>query len=359
MLKKIYRKIKSAEFSLEQTIFFLIAIAGIFMCIVGAITNIPLGLGIITVITPIVNIILSVCCIIYSVKTNKWFIPAIIVVSYALIVLYPVLWFSSGGATGSTMPYLIMSGFIGVILLQGKLRYFFLVAIPLVFSLFIYFEMHYPNITIPYSSRESHYIDLIVGFSISFIVTALLAIIVLSRYHKAKLETDDLVKKLGDISMTDPLTGIYNRRMLSFCLDTEMRKSYEDSMPLTICLIDIDHFKQVNDTYGHLIGDDVLTELAHIIDGFMSENDILGRFGGEEFLIIFKNQTIREALKTVQSFHKTIQAREWETVNRITISCGISEYKKGISYSDFIGDADKRLYKAKETGRNKIVYRKL
>jgi len=356
-MKKIFQKIKFSESSLEQNTFLVTAIAGIFMSVVGSVSNIPLGLGIITVIIPLINILLNIGGIIYLVKTKKWFVPAILVVLYAILVLFPLLWFSTGGATGSTMPYLIMSALVAVIMFRGKLRTFLLVAIPVLFSSFIVLEIFYPNIYVPYPNRVTHYIDLIIGLVVSFAVTAMLAVTVLSRYRKARLESEELVKKLGEISLTDPLTGIYNRRMLTSSLDEEMRKCYEEDLPLTICLIDIDHFKQVNDAYGHLCGDHVLIELAQLLRKFMGENDILGRYGGKEFLIIFKNQPMPEALKTIEKFHKAVQAHEWEEVPQITISCGINEYVKGISYSEFVGGADTCLYEAKEAGRNKIVYK--
>ena len=355
---KLHQKIKFTECSLELIIFFLIALAGIFMSIVGTLTNIPLGLGTITIIIPFANIILNLICIAYTIKTKKWFIPSVFVVLYAIFILFPLLWFSTGGATGSTMPYIVMTAFIGVVMFRGKFRAFLLITIPLLFSSFIFIEMFYPDIYIPYSSRTAHYVDLIIGLIISFAVTAILAIVVLSRYHSAKLESEALVKKLSEISITDPLTGIYNRRMLTSCLDEEMRKCYENGKPLTVCIIDIDHFKQINDVYGHLRGDKVLIELARFLKESISENDILGRYGGEEFLVIFKNQDLPDALKTAEKFRKALPEQSWENVRPITISCGMSEYTKGISYSDFVGSADKYLYEAKETGRNKIAYRR-
>ena len=356
-MKKITVKSKLAEMSLEQTIFFLIAIAEILMSSVGAVTNMPLGLGAITSVILFANVLLNIGCIIYSVKTKKWFVPSIIVVTLAIFVILPILWFSTGGATGSTLPYLIMDGFIATILFKKKLRNFFIISIPLLYSSFIYLELLYPDIYVPYATREAHYVDLIIGLIVSFAVTAMLAILVLSRYHKSRLESEKLVKKLGEISVTDPLTGIYNRRMLTSCLDEEMRKCYDGDIPLAVCIIDIDFFKRVNDVYGHLRGDNVLIELAKLLEAFMGENDILGRYGGEEFLIIFKNQTLREALQTVRKLHAAVQEHEWETVGRITVSCGVYGYAKGITYSDFVGGADKCLYEAKESGRNKIVYK--
>ena len=173
MTKKLFRKMSFSGSSLELNTFFLAATAGIFMSVVGTVSNIPLGLGVITVIIPLINIVLNVGCIIYSAKTKKWFVPSILVVLYAILVLFPLLWFLTGGATGSTTPYLIMTGFIVVIIFRGKLRNFLLGTIPLLFSFFIFLELLYPEICAPYPSRVTHYIDLIIGLMVSFTVTAI------------------------------------------------------------------------------------------------------------------------------------------------------------------------------------------
>ena len=357
-MRVLLQKLRSNELSLEQTIFFFTAIAGIMISLVAAVTNIPLGLHVITVIIPVTNILLNAACIVYSVKTAKWFMPSLLVVLYAILVLFPSLWFSTGGATGSTLPYLIMSSFFAVILFRGKLRNFLLIVVAVLFSFFILLELYYPNMVTPYISRAAHYTDLIIGFLVSFTVTALLAILVFSQYRIARQESEELVKKLAELSNTDSLTGIYNRRMLASTLDEEMQKSNENGLPLTICIIDIDDFKHVNDVYGHLCGDEVLIELAAQLSKHMGENDILGRYGGEEFLVVFKNQTMQDALVTVECFHKAIQSLWMEGQGcQITISCGVSAYTSGMSYPELLNAADTCLYEAKNTGRNKIVYK--
>ena len=356
-LKELYYKIKYAKLPLEQTIFFLISIASIFMAIVGIAGNALLGLGGFTILIPAVSIILNIVCVTYASKTRKWVIPAILVVLFGVFLLLPFLWFSTGGSAGSTMPYIILAGFVIVIIFQGKIRNFLLATTAILFSIFIFLEMLNPDIYIPYPSHQSQYIDLIIGLITSFTVTATLAIVVLSRYRKAKLESEELVKKLGEISVTDPLTGIYNRRMLTSCLDEEMRKCYEDNSALTICLIDIDHFKNVNDVYGHLCGDEILVKLSNLLEKNIGPNDLLGRYGGEEFLLVLKNQSLDTALKTVERCHKAIQTNIWGNVAKITVSCGVSSYIKGISYSDFVRSADMNLYEAKRTGRDKVVYK--
>jgi len=357
-MKKLYNRLKFEEMPLEQFIFLIAAVSGCFTSIVGAVTNIPLGLGVIAAVVPAVNVFLCVGGIIYSFKTQKWVIPAILLVFYTTFVMAPMLWYTTGGATGSTMPYILVIGLVVSVMFKGKLRVFLIIAVPLIFAAAIITEMLYPDIIRPYTSRVAHYIDLSIGLVVSFIATAMLTISVLRRYHAARHEAEELVEKLKEVSITDSLTGIYNRRLLTSCLDEEMRSCYENNMPLSLCIIDVDHFKKVNDVYGHLRGDKVLIEIARILEKHIDDDDILGRYGGEEFLVILKNKTLNEALVTVENFHKAVQEREWEEVEKITISCGVSEYVKGISYSDFVSAADKLLYKAKQTGRNKIMYKK-
>ena len=357
-MKKLYHQIRRqiTELSLEKIIFYLTVTSGILMSVISLASNIALDLGIITVIIPLICIVLGVAMSLITIKTHLWFVPSIIYVCYAVFILFPSLWFSTGGAIGSTMPYLIMAGFIIVIMYKGWLRNLFLVTIPLVFSVFIYLEMLYPDICVPYPSREAHYIDLIMGLVISYSVTVMLAIVVLSRYRSANSSAEELVDKLTEVSVTDPLTGIFNRRKLTLCLDEEMRSCIESGRHLTVCLVDIDHFKRINDTFGHLTGDAVLVELTQLLSRFMGTNDVLGRYGGEEFLVILKNQALAEAMRTVESFHRAVEELDGEATRDMTISCGVTEFECGMTYADLLRTTDECLYKAKETGRNKIVH---
>lgn len=173
---------------------------------------------------------------------------------------------------------------------------------------------------------------------------------------KSKKEADQLVKVWEAASLTDPLTGIFNRRYLTSSVDEEMRNSYDNGRPLTLCMIDIDYFKRINDTYGHVFGDEVLVQLAKIVSKHLDENDIFGRYGGEEFLIIFRNSTIESALVKINGFMDEIRNTAWKHGTPVTISCGVSSYVKGIYFSNFIESADRNLYKAKENGRDQVVY---
>jgi diguanylate cyclase (GGDEF)-like protein len=163
--------------------------------------------------------------------------------------------------------------------------------------------------------------------------------------------------KLVRLSLTDALTGLYNRRFLSASIDEEMRLAYDTGSQLTLCILDIDHFKEVNDTYGHEYGDEVLFNIAQIMEASLTDGEIFGRYGGEEFVILFPGKTPAEALPTVRALGDHVRTHGWSHGKPVTLSGGLSSYVKGISYSNFVEAADKNLYIAKREGRDRIIYR--
>ncbi len=173
---------------------------------------------------------------------------------------------------------------------------------------------------------------------------------------ESKIATDELVKKLELASQLDSLTGIYNRRHIFSSIDEEMRYAYENGNSLTLCMIDLDYFKNINDRFGHVYGDKVLVGVAQIIAQHLDSDDIFGRYGGEEFIILFRNTDLESALKKTYAFMDAVRNTTWEEGAKLTISCGISTYKKGIFFSNFIEIADRNLYKAKFAGRDRVIY---
>ncbi|MCK5520260.1 MAG: diguanylate cyclase [Candidatus Marinimicrobia bacterium] len=162
-------------------------------------------------------------------------------------------------------------------------------------------------------------------------------------------------KKIEQLSITDNLTGLYNRQKLSEVLATEIARYDRYKNDFSIILFDIDFFKRVNDTYGHLAGDDVLIRLAEILKENARETDFVCRWGGEEFLIIAGGSDIDASFIFAEKLRKIIEKESFSTVGQVTISCGIGQYTAGQTEDDLVSVADKALYKAKESGRNKVV----
>ena len=167
------------------------------------------------------------------------------------------------------------------------------------------------------------------------------------------ISTDASAKKAIEyISEHDKLTALCNRTRLDFVLDKEYYKTLRHKHPLSIILIDIDHFKSVNDIHGHLIGDSVLKELSDILQSCTRKSDIIGRWGGEEFLIICTDTEMVGAKKLAEIVRNNIQDHQFKTVGKITISSGLAQLEEADSIESMLKRADDNLYKAKESGRN-------
>lgn len=161
--------------------------------------------------------------------------------------------------------------------------------------------------------------------------------------------------KLKQISVTDGLTGLYNHKYIFHRLEEEVKKSQRYETPMSIIMLDIDHFKKINDTYGHQVGDTTLAAVSRAIKDTLREVDIPGRYGGEEFIAILPQTKLLEAFITAERIREMVETIVFEEKGlSVTISGGVAEFRKEPPLR-LIERADRRLYQAKESGRNCIV----
>ena len=350
-LTQLVSDLLGQDLSLQHTIFLFGGLAGIAASAFGAISNYIMGLPLLAVFIPGANFVVGTACVVYSAVTKKWRGAAIVLFAFATFVLFPCLWFTTGGTMSSSLPLIIGLGVVLAIVFQGSSRRFFFYLTLLMYSSFILIELYFPGNFIPYPDREAWYIDVLFGFVISFLASGGLAYFTCNRYNAAKRESEMLLQQLERNAITDSLTGVFNRWHLMARLDEEMRRAFDEGNPLSLCIIDIDYFKNVNDTYGHVYGDEVLIEITATIAKCLGESEIFGRYGGEEFVIVLVNSNLETAHKIANEFCDAVRQISWPH-EPITISCGISEYAKGMSYSKFLENADTKLYDAKNSGRD-------
>lgn len=178
--------------------------------------------------------------------------------------------------------------------------------------------------------------------------------------EKVKQRTEELLVKNAELlrlSITDNLTKLYNRVKLDKSLQEEMNRSLRYNTNFSIILLDIDYFKKVNDNFGHQVGDEVLIESAQVLSKNIRNVDILGRWGGEEFLVICPETKIEDAIKVASHINAAIKLHKFTTYpNTVTMSLGVASFNKDIKNVDnIILNADKALYQAKEEGRDKVI----
>lgn len=156
---------------------------------------------------------------------------------------------------------------------------------------------------------------------------------------------------LIELSNTDKLTGLYNRRYFSQKMSEFIRAFDMESVQFSLLIIDIDHFKRVNDTYGHQVGDIVLEQLANLLKETVSEQGIVCRFGGEEFTIILIGHNEQIAHNIIER----VQQKEWPAIGDLTVSVGMAKFTARDNEQTIIERADKALYSSKENGRNRVT----
>ncbi len=161
--------------------------------------------------------------------------------------------------------------------------------------------------------------------------------------------------------MIDALTGLLNRKGFDHLLEEASKEAREEQRQMCLMMIDVDHFKRINDNYGHIVGDEVLRFIAGKMKAVIKGRDIISRYGGEEFAIILPNTPLSGALHIAEEVRKTISASRLtrkasqQVLDQVTVSIGVAWYRKQESLDDFIHRADRALYHAKHTGRNRIV----
>ncbi|MBN1411411.1 MAG: diguanylate cyclase [Spirochaetales bacterium] len=161
--------------------------------------------------------------------------------------------------------------------------------------------------------------------------------------------------KLAKISITDTLTGLYNRHKIEHELEIEHKRATRHNRPFSIIIMDIDHFKEINDTFGHQAGDAVLRKISSLLDENLRKTDLCGRWGGEEFLILCPETNLNGSKELAEKIRQIINNYKFDVEKTLSISAGCSELSKGENTNDLIRRADQNLYKAKKTGRNKTV----
>lgn len=305
------------------------------------------------------------------------------------------MWLFAGGTYTSIPYYIIVNAGIIALLLVGLKRKIVLFLFTLFVGTLMIIEYKIPDLVFEYGSPLERYIDISFGLFICLLSIAVLIAVLIDSYmeelrksklYLARLEEKNKVieaknrmleksnaefmrakekeeklnkllneekQKLEELSITDYLTGAFNRRFITSCLKDEMESSDLQQKELTVAMVDIDNFKMINDSYGHLYGDYVLKRVVSTIKSNLRQSDIVGRYGGDEFLIILRNSTGSEGYTMMERIRRMIQELEWEGDLKVTISGGVIEAGNN-DLTSLLKKADKLLYRAKHMSKNMI-----
>lgn len=227
--------------------------------------------------------------------------------------------------------------------------------------LIIFFLFGYIWYNIAYWEKFDDHFDLVVTIVFLFGAIFVLLVGILALQTAKDINEITILKRENII---DSLIGIYNRRYFDTKLSEEIERAHRYKLPLSLLLLDIDHFKNINDTHGHQIGDIVLKNLGQSLLNAVRETDIVARYGGEEIAIITPHTSLFSASELAERLRHTIEAStmvpadeyEKRQAIKITVSIGVTGMEKDSGYEkSMIKKADKALYKAKENGRNQVI----
>ena len=181
------------------------------------------------------------------------------------------------------------------------------------------------------------------------------------REFDKRIAAERVAQDMTRLAITDALTRLMNRRGITVNLIDAMAQAERYDHPLSIAMADIDHFKAVNDTYGHDAGDKVLVDVASLLSEALRMPDKVGRYGGEEFLVVLPHTTLTQAKKIAERMRTAVDAFGFEyggKTSHVTISIGLTQYRKGEDLEQLLSRVDQALYQAKAAGRNKVITQK-
>jgi diguanylate cyclase (GGDEF)-like protein len=163
------------------------------------------------------------------------------------------------------------------------------------------------------------------------------------------------IEELEQLAITDPLTSLFNRRKFNELLDYEIERNQRYNTGLSLIMCDIDHFKQINDKFGHIAGDTALKTFSTKVTENIRDVDIFARWGGEEFMILMPNANIDSACSVAEKLRRTIEETDIKTIESLTASFGVTNCNIEDTTESLLNRVDEALYKAKQLGRNTVV----
>lgn len=280
--------------------------------------------------------------------TGRTYVATIIILLVLGFVEFPILYISYGA---STAVYMLVAE-IGIITFMKPVHRVVMGAAVFVADIAAFVvRSKFPQLNMANDNME---LDTLFSFVIAFIGIMVAVAIVIVQFERQAKQLSEMGEELTLAVNTDPLTEIRNRRYLMQYLEKQTAQMGDEKH--CAVLIDLDLFKSVNDTYGHVFGDKVLKQFADTVKKNLGENDLIARFGGEEFMILFGTDNEKEIITTMDTISKEYAIfSEKEKGKEFTFSSGAAIYGKNSSITDIFTTADKRLYKAKAAGRNMIV----
>lgn len=359
LIKKSKKIISS--YPLEVHILILAGIGGLLLGGISSIINIVLKLGSINIMITFGTLGIALLSLYFAFVKKNYKATTYVGILLLILVVYPLLWFNNGGSQGPTIFFMIFNAILCAVLLSKYNFLFILLSQILVTCLLLLVELKFPSLISFYETDLVRSLDIAASFLIVFLISFALVSLIVKEYNKnidslekAQLELKVINDKLTIISEIDELTKLYNRRhVLNELSENLISSKYQ----IGVIMIDIDHFKKINDTYGHGTGDMVLKTISETLKDNVRSGDVVGRIGGEEFLIVMPEITQSALIAKAEQLRECVASLDWEDDKfHLTISGGAYLVSHKDTLDEILEQVDLRLYRSKNEGRNCISY---
>jgi len=369
-LKKLLGFIVGSEdsFSLQQRLLNVNGFFGAIIFLQATVLNSLLGFPpVVAMVTMVSAFVMGFLFYLSRVK-HLYDIPVLLTLSFLLFLTFPFLWITNGGLSGPIPYWYIYLMLALAILLKGRKKLiFFLIGFAIATSLGILEYSDFITV-IPYETPEIAFVDVFSQLLLVGVIVYILVSSVIRNYgqehEKTLLYSMELKKaneELAVIVNTDFLTKLFNRTYISDKMEYEKKRMARYKKPFSLLLADIDHFKRVNDNFGHNFGDIILQGVANALLTVLRQTDTPSRWGGEEFLVLLPETSLEDAYHVAEKLRTTIE----KTIHHyngaehvVTLSVGISVYTDAEGNEEIIKciqRADEALYESKRIGRNRVT----
>lgn len=272
-----------------------------------------------------------------------------LLVALLVYTIFPLGWYNSGRVSNNALAYAFLFTIGSTILFKGWKRYFLLSSIIILFISFMYIEFSYPDF-LPLHDEMVAFYDRMLQIPLVIFITSGMLIQFADSAHDEHNQLEALSRNYRELAYTDALTGIGNRGYIIM----EMERLIRDKVDFIALMIDLDNFKYVNDTFGHLTGDHLLIQLAEKLKSAFGEESNYGRYGGDEFIILIQRPE-EEVEEMIADFLTDVRNNGITSKYGATISGGFSHYDGRTALDTFLKKVDQGLYKAKGKGKDQIL----
>lgn len=344
------------KYSFSDRLYFLFGTAGVISAGAAFVAAIASDLPHIAAVASLASFFIMLAIMVISLFMQNIYINRVICSCFLNFFMFPILFWVTGGINCGMVFYFLLGLCVATLILEGKIRSLIILITLLIDSFCLYVGFTHPQLMYQLSFEE-RMSDTISSFLIVGLFIIAVIVIMSREYAKEHEKVMTYNQVLQKEALTDPMTTLYNQRYLRAVLQEYIESASSPKAAAFLIMFDIDDFKQINDTYGHICGNQVLCQFASILKETCGDVNTAIRYGGEEFLVYLpaSNTTAaRQLAEKIRLSAQTDKMLQQLSGNHFSVSGGIAQYHNESTADQWISIADQHLYEAKQAGKNQI-----